>query len=1038
MTTIGYAVLQIIPSLDGLSEAVDKQLGGLKGEGRAAGKALSDGIASGVDAAAAKVEQASKRVEAARNKEADAAGKVKTAEAQLESLREKGVKDAGRLTAAEEKVAKAKRDHETASKNLVRSTKDEERATEQLTQAQKRAASATDNAADSSRRFAQGLSGFKSSISDALGGLDGLGDSMRGFGDVAGADLGSGVLDGISGPLAALGTKVGPIGAALAGATVLGFSFGKELVDQIDAGLATLATQDLVQARLGIDDETMRRIARESGIQYVEGWGSTVEDNMRATQLAMQSGLLDPKASEDQIGEVIGQLQALATVMDVDVSEAARGAGKLLITGVADSATHAFDLLTAGTQNGLDLTGDLIDTMEEYATKFRDVGLSGEESLGLINQLLEGGARNTDLAADALKEFSLKVIDGTESTRAAFTDLGLNADDLARRFAAGGEQAHDAFGLVLDRLNAIQDPLLRSQVGVALFGTKWEDMGDAVRRANLPTAVESLGRVDGASKAAANKVGEHASSWDRLARNIKQSFDNYQTGLAQSGLGEFLGSTVPDFLNDRLFGEEMPALPPPAPGQTLGESGLLGAPPAPRVQGPGIRQPVPVPSESALPPGIGFGTGPAVLDPRIRARPPGRAGGGPISGPGGPTSDDVLLWGSNGEHVWTAAEVDAAGGHDSLYRLRAAVLAGGKVHGYKGGGAIGGNSPDLASLAEKFARTMDPAGYAMGGFSPKAFDCSGFVSAVANVATGRDPFSSRMSTTTAGPWLESLGFKSGHGGSGDLRVGWWDKGGGANGHMAGTFPDGTNFESNGSQGVVIGGKTGAGSSQFTDHAYLPGELLGGNLDGLGSAVLDSIDLGRDAVTDSRSGSGVSTATSAAEGGSSGVTVPSSLSGLSRVALDSLGAGVGTTKSGSDLSLFGQAAGSAVGDQVSSALGVFGVTDSPGWLKAASMFVGGLKVGGNDPSGESDGSLFDGSNMFSWGQGEGASAAPYAATARPWQLPEVDHGSRAGQAPGPTGPTQVVNWTINARDTEDAFIRAQRMMNERVAAKLTRF
>jgi hypothetical protein len=48
-------------------------------------------------------------------------------------------------------------------------------------------------------------------------------------------------------------------------------------------------------------------------------------------------------------------------------------------------------------------------------------------------------------------------------------------------------------------------------------------------------------------------------------------------------------------------------------------------------------------------------------------------------------------------------------------------------------------------------------------------------------------------------------------------------------------------------------------------------------------------------------------------------------------LSGLGKGVGATKSGSDLSLFGNAAASAVSGQVSSALGAFGVPGAPRWL-----------------------------------------------------------------------------------------------------------
>ncbi|PQP24167.1 transglycosylase SLT domain-containing protein [Rhodococcus opacus] len=53
-----------------------------------------------------------------------------------------------------------------------------------------------------------------------------------------------------------------------------------------------------------------------------------------------------------------------------------------------------------------------------------------------------------------------------------------------------------------------------------------------------------------------------------------------------------------------------------------------------------------------------------------------RAEGGGVWGPGGPKDDKIPAWLSNGEHVWTAAEVQAAGGHSAVEAMRRNTLAG--------------------------------------------------------------------------------------------------------------------------------------------------------------------------------------------------------------------------------------------------------------------------------------------------------------------------------------------------------------------------
>ncbi|WP_240373041.1 tape measure protein [Brevibacterium zhoupengii] len=66
--------------------------------------------------------------------------------------------------------------------------------------------------------------------------------------------------------------------------------------------------------------------------------------------------------------------------------------------------------------------------------------------------------------------------------------------------------------------------------------------------------------------------------------------------------------------------------------------------------------------------------------------PMGRATGGPVSGPGTGTSDDIPAMLSNGEHVWTAYEVQRAGGHGAIESMRRAVVSGQRL---AKGGAVG-------------------------------------------------------------------------------------------------------------------------------------------------------------------------------------------------------------------------------------------------------------------------------------------------------------------------------------------------------------
>ncbi|MBF9135329.1 hypothetical protein I0C86_41500 [Plantactinospora sp. S1510] len=80
----------------------------------------------------------------------------------------------------------------------------------------------------------------------------------------------------------------------------------------------------------------------------------------------------------------------------------------------------------------------------------------------------------------------------------------------------------------------------------------------------------------------------------------------------------------------------------------------------------------------------------------------GFARGGAIGGWGTGTSDDNIIRASRGEHMWTAREVRAAGGHQRVHQLRQAVLDG-TLPAFRDGGPIGDGIGDLFNRLKKKA-----------------------------------------------------------------------------------------------------------------------------------------------------------------------------------------------------------------------------------------------------------------------------------------------------------------------------------------------
>lgn len=367
--------------------------------------------------------------------------------------------------------------------------------------------------------------------------LPDFGDAFKGVktaGLSAGSDAALGIIEGMAPRLAALGSAGGPIGVALAGVAALGVGAGALLGKSIMSGLDQLQGRANVAAALGLTPAQMKPIADASAQAYAKNFGGSVAANMDIAKAAIQSGLIDPTASKGQIEAVVEQLSTVSTVMAEDIPATARAAEQAIRTGLVGNAVEAFDLMTRAQQAGLNVSQDLLDTFSEYGTQFRKLGLTGTEAFGLINQAVKGGARDGDIAADALKEFSIRAIDGSKSTMGAFKDLGLNFEETTAAFAKGGDTAKATFGEVLKRIAAVEDPVQRAAIGVALFGTQAEDLGGALGSMNLDTAVAQFGRVEGAAQRAADTMGgTAASSIESARRSIEVSMNGVAAALGE-------------------------------------------------------------------------------------------------------------------------------------------------------------------------------------------------------------------------------------------------------------------------------------------------------------------------------------------------------------------------------------------------------------------------------------------------------------------------------------------------------------------------
>ncbi|MFF0706947.1 MULTISPECIES: phage tail tape measure protein [Gordonia] len=419
----------------------------------------------------------------------------------------------------------------TARRQITSDAQAARREVEQIGDSAHQSAQRTENAFSHSVSRIASTFGNGGPLSEALSNLGSQGED-------AGDDAGGGVISGFTAALRGGGGGGGPLGAAIAAGLAvqvgIPLAAGKSFADQVMQGMEKQLARNTIGATFGFTPGQMEQAGLAAGNAYGNAWGDSVNDNIKAAGNAIQAGLIDGNATADQIQPVIEKLNIVSGIMGTEIPETANAAGQMVKTGLVANSTEAFDLLTAAQQRGLNKNQDLLDTVNEYSTQWRKAGLTGADALGLISQATANGARDADVAADAIKEFTIRATDGSESTSTALQGLGLNVQDITTQLAQGGAGAKQGLDSILDKLREMPPSVEKNQIAAALFGTQWEDLGAAFDHFDITTAKDQLGQIGDATDRAGQQMSNGASGIQGLKNTVSATIDEIQIKLANA------------------------------------------------------------------------------------------------------------------------------------------------------------------------------------------------------------------------------------------------------------------------------------------------------------------------------------------------------------------------------------------------------------------------------------------------------------------------------------------------------------------------
>lgn len=343
----------------------------------------------------------------------------------------------------------------------------------------------------------------------------------------------SSAASGIGKGLGTVASAGAAVASAVGGAAVATGAFAVNSAVDMDKALNGLA------ASTGASTDEMEEYETVLKKVYANNYGEnfqSIADTMAVVRQQM-SGI-----SDTDMQTLTEAAFAFEDISGYSPEESLRAANSLM-NQFGVTAEEAYNLMVQGQQQGLDFSGELLDSINEYAPQFEKMGFSAEDMFNIFKSGAESGAFNLDKIGDAVKENAIRVIDLSESTTNAFTALGLDASQMASEFGAGGETAEKAFQKVMVGLQSIEDPVKRNQIGTALWGTMWEDLGETVVLSSADMTDSFDQTAESMKKVQDVKYDDLGSMFEGLKRSVE---------MLVLPLGEELIPLLSDLIQDAL------------------------------------------------------------------------------------------------------------------------------------------------------------------------------------------------------------------------------------------------------------------------------------------------------------------------------------------------------------------------------------------------------------------------------------------------------------------------------------------------------
>lgn len=335
-------------------------------------------------------------------------------------------------------------------------------------------------------------------------------------------------------------------------------NFGENMQDVAES-MATVKTQTNLAGQELEDITTKALIMRDTfGFEVNESiravnsmmnqFGISADEAYNLIAQGAQNGLNQNDDLLDTINEYSVQFEMLGYSADDMFNMLANGANEG--TWSVDKLGDAVKEFNIRAKDGSDSTADAFAMLGLTVSDNTEAIDKAREQVGKYKEQIEKLEKNIKYAqiqqsnftdktsdltklktADNIAKWSkeLEILEGDLAlTNSSLSNMekvsaqgGQTASDLFARFAEGGESARGATEEVLTALFAMEDKVKQDAVGVALFGTMWEDLGADAVKALLDTQGEISSTSDALDKINEVKYDDIGSALSGLKRTLE-------------------------------------------------------------------------------------------------------------------------------------------------------------------------------------------------------------------------------------------------------------------------------------------------------------------------------------------------------------------------------------------------------------------------------------------------------------------------------------------------------------------------------------